>query len=239
MSKLLLFTLGLNSSLREKLSSLLAEERYSIEHLKCDENARSFLAEKKENIDCLITLYRPELSQYFQSLSEEGILLPNVILLPENDASTKDSTAKTFFYHSAEQELHLDKIENLSTVIDKAIAQFLYLAPSCTIIDRQEVSEKADGLDERQAFLLLQQRRLAEKLKERLGYLGVYYKRNPQYFYRNLDPQDQQDFKQQFRADYREIVLDYFNGNPPTNQAIDQFVNRILIQCLALESNVV
>ncbi|WP_411974247.1 circadian clock protein KaiA [[Limnothrix rosea] IAM M-220] len=226
MSKLLLFTLGLNSSLKKRLASLLEADRYSMQHFQCNQESYKILAEKKENIDCLITMYTAEIGEYFQPLSEAGIVLPNVILIPEKNNKETEARVKTFSYHSAEKELEIEKIDTLGLVIDQAITQFLYLAPSCTLIEKQEISKKVDGLDERQAFLLLQQRRLADKLKERLGYLGVYYKRNPQYFYRNLSPEDKHEFRQQFRADYREIVLDYFNGNPPTNQAIDQFVNQ-------------
>jgi circadian clock protein KaiA len=73
--------------------------------------------------------------------------------------------------------------------------------------------------------LLLQQRRLADKLKERLGYLGVYYKRNPKSFYRNLEPAEKQEFLEQLALEYREIILTYFNQSVDINQEIDQFVN--------------
>ena len=73
--------------------------------------------------------------------------------------------------------------------------------------------------------MLLQQRRLADKLKERLGYLGVYYKRNPKSFYRNLEPAEKQEFLEQLALEYREIILTYFNQSVDINQEIDQFVN--------------
>ncbi|WP_198648297.1 circadian clock protein KaiA, partial [Cyanothece sp. BG0011] len=91
----------------------------------------------------------------------------------------------------------------------------------------QPLSSQGDMSSENnQSFLLLQQRRLAEKLKERLGYLGVYYKRDPKYFYRNLSPKDKQELLKQLMISYREIILNYFGEETDVNQAIDQFVNQ-------------
>jgi circadian clock protein KaiA len=58
-----------------------------------------------------------------------------------------------------------------------------------------------------------------------LGYLGVYYKRNPKSFYRNLEPAEKQEFLEQLALEYREIILTYFNQSVDINQEIDQFVN--------------
>ena len=74
--------------------------------------------------------------------------------------------------------------------------------------------------------MLLQQRRLAEKLKERLGYLGIYYKRNSKYFYRNLSQKEKKELMEELAAEYREIILGYFVGEDELNQEIDQFVNK-------------
>jgi circadian clock protein KaiA len=85
-----------------------------------------------------------------------------------------------------------------------------------------------------ESFLLLQQRRLADKLKERLGYLGVYYKRNPNYFYRNLTRQEKQEFLAKLSNEYREIILNYFSPDENFNQMIDQFVNHTFFSDIAV-----
>jgi len=72
---------------------------------------------------------------------------------------------------------------------------------------------------------MAQQLRLAEKLKERLGYLGVYYKRNPQNFLRHMTPPQKEDLLRQLKQDYREIILAYFADELGLNDKIDQFVN--------------
>ncbi|MDY6936351.1 MAG: circadian clock protein KaiA [Cyanobacteriota bacterium] len=70
-----------------------------------------------------------------------------------------------------------------------------------------------------------QQQRLAQKLKERLGYLGVYYKRNPKLYLRNQDPSERQILIDQLKSAYREIILNYFSNTSELNQKIDEFVN--------------
>jgi len=76
-----------------------------------------------------------------------------------------------------------------------------------------------------QNFLMLQQRRLTDKLKERLGYLGIYYKRSPKAFLRNLPPQEQAELLEQLRLEYRVIILNYFQDDQDLNERIDNFVN--------------
>ena len=67
---------------------------------------------------------------------------------------------------------------------------------------------------------------LSLKLKARLGYLGVYYKRKSEHFWRNLSDKERQKLLIQLQAEYRDIVLCYFTGDEVLNQDIDSFVNR-------------
>lgn len=218
--------IGFSEVMEEQISSHLAAERYDIKSFRETESFTDFLGHNKEQIDCLLGLASPAMQAYLGELTHDGLLLPVVILQDMAEREAPGRSPEEYYYHSAERYLTVNHLENLDSAIDQAIAQFLHLAPSCALKDKPTKATTLDVDDSRQAFLLLQQRRLAEKLRERLGYLGVYYKRNPKYFYRNLTQEEQDAFKQQFMADYREIVLDYFNGTPPTNQAIDQFVNQ-------------
>ncbi|WP_398338988.1 circadian clock protein KaiA [[Leptolyngbya] sp. PCC 7376] len=226
MSKLVIHTIGLSETLKEQFSSSLIDDRYMVDHHENSREAYDIIVEKKENIDCLIIQYDSELDHTPNQLSELRILLPSLIFFTQSHQAIEQKEKGKFLYHSAEQYISFENLRSLTSSIDQAIAQFLNLAPSCALSDNPTTPEEIDSNNQQQNFLLLQQRRLAEKLRERLGYLGVYYKRNPQYFYRNLSEEEQRKFKQDFIADYREIVLDYFNGAPPTNQAIDQFVNQ-------------
>jgi circadian clock protein KaiA len=72
----------------------------------------------------------------------------------------------------------------------------------------------------------VQQQRLADKLNERLGYLGVYYKRDSRLFLRNLSTEDRKEYSDRLKKIYRSIILEYFSEkNEGLNQKIDEFVN--------------
>lgn len=141
---------------------------------------------------------------------------------PKSLAKELTSGEGSFFYHAAAVEVYYSQLSHISHYIDEAIANFLKLssvAPWC------KTNSDADPIPEEENVLLQQQRRLAEKLKERLGYLGVYYKRNPQNFFRNLPSAERHEFIANLKSAYRQIVLEYFVGNSNLNQKIDEFVN--------------
>jgi circadian clock protein KaiA len=139
-------------------------------------------------------------------------------------STSKELTSEegSFFYHAAAVDVYYSQLSHITHYIDEAIAHFLKLssvAPWC------QSQSDTDLIPEEENALLQQQRRLAEKLKERLGYLGVYYKRNPQNFFRHLPSAQRQEFLENFKTAYRQIVLEYFLGNNNLNQEIDEFVN--------------
>lgn len=103
--------------------------------------------------------------------------------------------------------IHLqpDQIEKLPETIEGAIAQFL-------------------AQNDRDQTISNQQQRLSQKLKERLGYLGVYYKRNPDQFLRAMTPDDRCTFLTKLAETYKTITLEYFKESPDRlNQKIDEF----------------
>ena len=75
-------------------------------------------------------------------------------------------------------------------------------------------------------FLSSQQKRLSDKLKERLGYLGVYYKRNSDSFFRNLSTTEKKEFRTSLKGQYQQIILSYFLQDAQINAKIDDYVNR-------------
>jgi circadian clock protein KaiA len=187
-----------------------------------------FVDRNSETIDCLIILRTPDVLPLFNQWYEQGTLLPVIILESESQeqGSLSYTESPTFLYHSAEVHHRATALSNIREIIDHGITQFLHLGPSCSLSDRPISPQKKSTSEHQPSFLLLQQRRLAEKLKERLGYLGVYYKRNPKYFYRNLSQGDKKELIKQIKLDYREILLNYFGQNTDINQEIDQFVNQ-------------
>lgn len=201
----------------------------------------AFVNGNREQIDCLILLQNQEtgdLSPILKEIYQAGTLLPTVMIHHGDPDLAPDDPAiapnPEFLYHSAEVMLSAQKLEEVENSIRQALTQFLHLAPSCALRDKPQSQSPEPSPIEHQNFLLLQQRRLAEKLKERLGYLGVYYKRNPKYFYRNLPEGSRQETLKDFYTEYREILLNYFEPEYPINQVIDQFVNHAFFADLSV-----
>lgn len=216
-----------SESMNRSLEQILGEcsssgERYLLHSINSLNDFSLFIEEHKEEIDCLVVLNDLSLQPVLNELYEQGTFLPIVIVEP----ATEFTPEPTYLYHSAELKISFGQIDTLAFWIDQAIAQFLHLGPSCSLADHPSFANKHKSLNDTQNFLMLQQRRLAEKLKERLGYLGVYYKRNSKYFYRNLSQKEKKELMKEFAREYREIVLGYFLGESDLNQAIDQFVNK-------------
>ena len=188
------------------------------------------MAGHTEQIDSLIVLQEATTLSLLNQLYEQGILLPVIILEQQKGPLLRESAvgseAITYFYHSGEVHLLTANLDQVPASINQAIGQFLHLGPSCPITKPSTTSYPIERTISQQSSLILQQWRLSEKLKERLGYLGVYYKRNPQGFYRNLAPEEKQNFFRELQAEYRKIILNYFSQDGQVNQEIDQFVNR-------------
>ena len=221
---------------------VLRGERYALTHIK---SAVEFLGFLKHNyhLDCLIFEVDRDLRSLLGKLQERSIFLPAVIFSPQpgvegkSEAAYSDgfeaaaSTANksqeescTFFYHPAEVQLAIARASEIGAGIDRAIAQFLKLSTPVPV-NYQSATVDATVQLTAQSLLSRQQRRLAEKLRERLGYLGVYYKRNSQIFLRNLSAPEKQKFLEQLKSSYRDILLNYFSQDTAVNNQIDEFVN--------------
>ncbi|MDY7015027.1 MAG: circadian clock protein KaiA [Cyanobacteriota bacterium] len=199
--------------LARELKESLAGDRYSLESLQSPQELLERVELDKDQIDCLVLERCSSLLSILENLYGRAILLPLVLIDPQ------PGNVECYAYHTAEVHYPALENENLPAAIDRAIAQFLKLAPATT--------PKAN-------FLLLQQRRLSEKLKERLGYLGLYYKRNPQEFWRNLPSNEQQQLLDTLKSQYRDLLLAYFSQDSHINQEIDQFVTRTFFADLSV-----
>lgn len=186
------------------------------------------LEQDEKQIDCLVLENTPSLIEAVQTVRRQGLLLPIVII--DNAQPDSTSSPDSFLYHAGEIRQKGDRLEQLSLAIERAISQFLQLVPPG--IDSPSSSPNADSRETN--FLLVQQRRLSDKLKERLGYLGVYYKRNAQDFYRHLSLQKQQELSEKLSLEYREIILSYFTDSEEVNPLIDQFVNNAFFADLSV-----
>jgi circadian clock protein KaiA len=181
-------------------------------------------------IDCLIFKSDPMLPSLIHWLHDQAVLLPAVILLPEGSDLPTSSVlhdpdkAIAFTYHTAERRIPLHQLPHIGAWIDRAIAEFLHLSVSCLLPTAAPPPDITPDLSA-QNFLLLQQRRLSEKLKERLGYMGVYYKRNPRNFLRNMTDGERTTLIDDLKEIYRGIILGYFADETKLNEKIDAFVD--------------
>lgn len=225
-SRLSLCIYAPSEQLTQSLLTLLGDKRYSLNFVESPTKLFQFVKTYKEKIDCLVVVKDEELLPIFNQLYEEGTLLP-VLIIEESDSSEVDTISPTHLYHNEEIYLISAKIGNIIPLIDQAIAKFLNLGPSSAIGEPSAPNRHRENEPDHHSFLLLQQRRLAEKLKERLGYLGVYYNRNPKFFYRNLSQSEKDELIELLDKEYREIILCYFSDDAKTNRLIDEFVNKV------------
>ena len=213
-------------SLEQMLLGGESEDRYTLLMVESRNDFFRMIEHQKQQLDCLILQDSFDLSEIVQWLHKEATLLPVVIF--QTDACGVDPGFEPL-YHDAEVWMPLINLaqcdlSQIKLTIDRAIEAFLGLSPLCQLPNPVDPTDRTRDLIT-QNFLMLQQRRLTDKLKERLGYLGVYYKRSPKNFLRSLPPDEQAELLRQLRAEYRSIVLSYFSDDPDMNQQIDNFVN--------------
>jgi len=136
-----------------------------------------------------------------------------VVIATAQDREPIKPQVDILYPHTGVVSLRSDALSELPKAIEMAIATFLSVKPSETVNN--------------QAFphLAAEQQRLSTKLQERLGYLGVFYKRDPKQFYRRMDNEDKISYIQRLQELYRSILLEYFKDNSGSlNKLIDEFV---------------
>ncbi|MGP1382442.1 MAG: circadian clock protein KaiA [Thainema sp.] len=250
-SKLSLCIFIYSDALSQLLIEHLDHQRHTLDFIGSQSELMGLTEDNLHHIDCLVLENSPDLLALLSDLKARHVLLPIVVLNVQADAriaqtsdyenarsnqssstdvstharpssQTTNPTVETLRTHYHDGLLLIQQLEpqSLEAGIHRAIDQFLDL-PSSQLLPHLSASLGAT----QQTSLVLQQRRLASKLKERLGYLGVYYKRNPQYFLRHMSPDERQEFLSDLSRRYREIVLTYFSDSEKTNQHIDEYIN--------------
>jgi circadian clock protein KaiA len=221
------------TQIKQTLSQLLSSDRYNVTVVSNLESLVSLLTKSPNAQDCLVIF-----GDAIQNASQEvtidvesavdhlgmlNIFIPTILVLEnfyeQSDPHYEQSESKDFY--RAIVSINFEQIQNLPTIIDQAIATFIKAVPQIqhqvyVNIPNTPISES----------LTVQQQRLADKLNERLGYLGVYYKRDSRLFLRNLSPEDREEYIGRLKSIYRTIILEYFSEkNNDLNQKIDEFVN--------------
>ncbi|WP_448571035.1 circadian clock protein KaiA [Trichothermofontia sp.] len=231
-SSLAICSLLNSDALAKALSHALGRGRYHLSQFHHAQEFLEFVCQEERNIDCLILQESPVLAKVAESLHQSSVMLPTLIVcnedLPATVGADEHPGAEPLnphkpFYHAAEVKISLNALNQVGTEIDHAIREFLRLSPTNLGTDAEDAL--IVNLSDPPVELQIQQRRLAEKLKERLGYLGVYYKRDPKNFLRNLSLADRHAFMEKLKANYRNIVILYFSDEETLNKQIDEFVN--------------
>lgn len=141
----------------------------------------------------------------YAGLLERGLLLPAVVI--------GEVTGRTE-YHDAEVHLPPDQLEQLSYSLDAALSR---------VLRRGLLAGGPQGGGGETA--IADRWKLANRLQGRLGYLGVYYKRDPQRFLRNLSDAEREELLRSLTRTYRDLLVSYFRDPAAANQALESFVN--------------
>ncbi|MEM9944787.1 MAG: circadian clock protein KaiA [Cyanobacteria bacterium P01_D01_bin.36] len=210
-------------SLAEPLHQLLAQKRFVVSWSRSASEFIDWVVSNRHRIDCLIVELTSDIVEAFGRLKQRDILLPTLAVASTNGSISIEVLCEG--YHDAVTALDVQDLSGVDGAVRLAVEQYLEL-PAAGKMGEPLASELGGSDRDKRLFLLsLQQQRLAEKLKERLGYVGVYYKRNSQNFLRQMSVEERQEFLEKLRQDYRHIILNYFSNDSAINQKIDDFVN--------------
>jgi circadian clock protein KaiA len=207
----------------------LDPNRYAVHQTAVLGDALDWLQSRPDLPDCLVVDDEVWQQALRPALMQLGLTLPVVVLIgppnatadPSHDTNAVPITG-TEPYPGALVHRAVDALPQLDQVIQSAIEGFLRLP------NPKASSPTAANAGGPSNNLTAQQHRLTEKLKARLGYLGVYYKRSSGSFLRHMSPDDRAAFLGQLKTDYRTIVLGYFakDAKINLNQLIDDFVDQ-------------
>jgi circadian clock protein KaiA len=186
----------------------LAGGRYHLVGISPTRDPVGTLDQRRDDFDAVLLEQGVLPEQTYRSLEERGLLLPAVVI---------GQVTGQVEYHPAEVHLPPDQLEQLSYSLDAALSRFLRqglrsgggLRPE----DSSSTGEPADRW------------KLTNRLRGRLGYLGVYYKRDPSRFLRNLSDKERDELLRSLTRTYRDLLLSYFRDPSAANQALESFVN--------------
>jgi circadian clock protein KaiA len=232
-----------STELSPLLGRYLSGERYTLQYFTDRAEFLEYIEATKHELDCLVFYTETQLLPTINYLYERGLILPVVIIHRLTSPNLHHATtipanlsvSSSYTYQPSEVILAITELSGIGGAIDKAIAKFLNLTPIMPAFDQSQPPTTQTQIEiPETSFLLQQQRRLSEKLNERLGYLAIYYKRNSHQFFRHLDRQQKQELLDRFKSQYRKIVLDYFASSSQIDDKIDEFVSGVFFRDLAV-----
>lgn len=168
------------------------------------------LEDQREAIDAIVIEQSLLNENIRRALLDQGLLFPAVVV-----GGVKGHVD----YHPEEVHLPADQLEQLGYNVDAAISRFLRQGQK----DDREHDGDPKGLGDLVAGS--DAWKLSSRLEERLGYLGVFYKRDPSRFLANLPPNERGELVQSLQRTYRDLLISYFRDPAAANQALESFVN--------------
>ncbi|CAE07063.1 circadian clock protein KaiA [Parasynechococcus marenigrum] len=174
----------------------------------------STLEAQQEEIDAVVVEQQLLDASSRDQLLGRGLLFPAVVV-----GEMKGHVD----YHAEELHLAEDQLAQLGYTVDAAISRFL----------RQG---RADGRSDDDGLASVD--KLSRRLQERLGYLGVFYKRDPSRFLGSLPTEERRELLESLQRTYRDLLISYFSDPAASNQALESFVNTAFFSDLPITRTV-
>ena len=180
-----------SSELVDACRQWLPGNRYEplVVDLSIEDGLVGVLERRQEEIDAVVVEQSLLDAQIRDRLTSAGLLFPAVVV-----GEVKGHVD----YHPEELHLPGDQLEQLGYNVDAAISRYL----------RQG---RADGRQDESGSREVW--KLSSRLQERLGYLGVFYKRDPSRFLGSLSA-DERPNLQSLQRTYRDLLISYFLIQP-------------------------
>ncbi len=193
--------------------------RYELEDLGSQADPLAELDRRREAFDVVLLQQGAFSRDLLEGLIRKGLLLPAVVV---GDVSGQID------YHEVEVHLPGDQLEQLTYSIDAAVSRFLRRGLATAAEAGDDGASEADAGDaaaQSGGSAPSERWRLPNRLKERLGYLGVFYKRDPSRFLRHLPQRERQELLSSLERTYRDLLISYFRDPAAANQALESFVH--------------
>ena len=188
--------------------SWLKGGRYQLEDLGSLADPVQELRQRRDAFDVVLIQQGTIQPEVYEELRQQGLVLPAVVV---------GEVSGRVEYHEAEVHLPQDQLEQITYSVDAAISRFL-----------RRGFAHGNGNGSGDAASLADPPvpwQLPNRLRGRLGYLGVFYKRDPSVFLRNLPQGEREELLRSLERTYRDLLISYFRDPAAANQAIESFVH--------------
>ena len=200
--------------------SWLKGGRYQLEDLGSMADPVAELERRREAFDVVLLQQGTIPSETYEALRRQGLVLPAVVV---------GEVSGRLEYHEAEVHLPQDQLEQIAYSVDAAVSRFLRRGVSAEGGGNGGTSAGAPGgtaaAGSSGAAPTPEPWRLPNRLRGRLGYLGVFYKRDPALFLRSLPQGERDELLASLERSYRDLLISYFKDPAAANQAIESFVH--------------